>query len=77
MSEANKFKGKLLNVRLLLTLAGCADIYNQYGTIVNVTQIVSLLPHERLDLFTKVVDVLQAMAKCVTNHQNCEKFDLF
>ena len=67
-SEAKNLKGKSLNVRFLLTLAGCADIYDQYGKIANVTQIVNLLPHERLGLFTKEVDVLQAMAKC------CGKF---
>ena len=73
-SEAKELKGKLLNVRFLLTLAGCADIYDQYGKIVNVTQIVNLLPHERLELFTKEVNVLQAMVKCLTDHENCGKF---
>jgi hypothetical protein len=38
---------------------------------VNVTQIVNLLPHERLELFTKEVNVLQAMVKCLTDHKNC------
>ena len=73
-SEAKELKGKLLNVQFLLTLAGCADIYDQYGKIVNVTQIVNLLPHVRLELFTKEVNVLQVMVKCLTYHKNCGKF---
>ena len=66
-SAAKNLKGKLLDVRFL---AGCADIYDQYEKIVNVTQIVNLLRHEGLERFTKEVDVLQAMAKCLTDHEN-------
>ena len=70
-NEAKQCLGKLLNVRFLLTLAGCADVYGQYGKIVNVAQMVNVLPHERFDLFTKEVSVLDKMAKCLTSHKNC------
>ena len=70
-NEAKQCLGKLLNVRFLLTLAGCADVYGQYGKIVNVAQMVNVLPHERFDLFMKEVSVLDKMAKCLTSHKNC------
>ena len=44
--EAKQLLGKVLNARFSLTLSGCADIYSQYGVIVNVVQQVSLLPHQ-------------------------------
>ena len=43
---AKQILGKLLNLQSLLRLAGYADVYAQYGKIINVTQIVNLLPHE-------------------------------
>jgi hypothetical protein len=70
-NEAKLLLGKLLNVRFLLTLAGCADVYGQYGKIVNVAQIVNLLPHERLELFMKEVNVLDKMEKCLSDYKNC------
>lgn len=73
-NEAKQLLGKLLNVRFLLTLAGCADVYGQYGKIVNVAQIVNLLPHERLELFLKEVNVLDKMKKCLSNHKKCSNY---
>eukprot|EP00794_Sanderia_malayensis_P014467 gene14467-15971_t len=73
-NEAKQLLGKLLNVRFLLTLAGCADVYGQYGKIVNAAQIVNLLPHERLELFMKEVTVLGKMKKCLSDHKNCSSY---
>ena len=70
-AAAKQCIGKLLNVQFLLTLAGCTDVYGQYGKIVNVAQMVNVLPHKRFDLFMKEVSVLHKMAKCLTSHKNC------
>ena len=48
--KAIELHGKILRLDFLLTLSGLADIYDQFGVIVQVTQMVHLLPHERLDM---------------------------
>ena len=63
------------NLDFLLILSGLADIYEKYGHIVQVTQMVRLLPHERLDLYNEAVNSLRNMAHCL-NHQNCEQYSL-
>ena len=73
-NEAKQLLGKLLNVHFLLTLAGCTDVYGQYGKIVNVAQIVNLLPHERLELFMKEVNFLEKMKKCLSDHKKCSNY---
>lgn len=70
-NKARELKGENLN--FLLTLSGLVDIYEKFGAIVQVTQIVHLLPHERLDLYTEAVSRLKNMA-LAQDHNNCEKF---
>ena len=53
--SARTLKGKILNVDFLLCLSGLVDIYEQFGALVQGTQMVHLLPHERMDLFNKNV----------------------
>ena len=53
--NARTLKGKILNVDFLLCLSGLVDIYEQFGVIVQVTQMVHLLPLERMDLYRKIV----------------------
>ena len=43
--KAMELKGKVLNLSFLLKLSGLVDIYEQFGCIVQVTQMVHLLPH--------------------------------
>ena len=50
-AKAKELKGKILNVQFLLVLSGLADIYSQFGVVVNITQLVQLLPHKRFDRF--------------------------
>ena len=38
--KAKELKGKIFNVRFLLTLSGLADIYEQFGIIVNISQMI-------------------------------------
>ena len=70
---ARELKGKVLNLNFLLTLSGLVDIYDQFGAIVQVTQMVTLLPHERLDLYTKAVSRLDNMG-LAQDHKDCEQF---
>ena len=44
--QARELKGKFFNVHFLLNLSGLADAYRHFGAVVNVAQIVHLLPHE-------------------------------
>ena len=62
-----------MNKEFLLTLSGLMDIYEKFGAIVQVTQEVHLLPHERLDLYAKSMEKLSNMAQCM-EHKNCEKY---
>ena len=39
--KARELKGKFLNLSFLLTLSGVADIYDKFGQIVQITQMVT------------------------------------
>ncbi len=71
--KARVLKGKIVNLNFLLTLSGLVDIYENFGAIVQVTQMVHLLPHERLDLDTEAVNRLKNMA-LAQDHKDCEQF---
>ena len=68
---AKELIGKICNVKFLLSLSGLADVYDQYGAVVNVAQMVHLLPHERMDLFNQAVNILSKMADCLEDHSKC------
>ena len=72
--SAKELKGKILNVHFLLLLSGLADVYDQYGVVVNVAQKVHLLPHQRLDQFNQAVSVFKDMLECLEDHSMCAKF---
>ena len=69
--KAKELKGKILNVHFLLNLSGLADVYEQFGAIVNIAQMVHLLPHERYELYMDAVDMLGNMAECLSDHSKC------
>ena len=69
--KARELKGKILNTCFLITLSCLADAYGQFGLIVNVAQMVHLLPHERLELFMEAVDVLPKIEECLDDHSKC------
>ena len=71
--EAKQLLGKLVNVHFVLRLSGCSDICGQYGKIVNVAQIVNLLPHERYDKFMAEVAILHDMEECLSDHEKCRE----
>ena len=51
-------------MQFLLNLSGLADVYGQFGAVVNVAQMFYLLPHERYELYMKDVEKLD-MTKCL------------
>ena len=71
--KAKELLGRILNADFLFILSGLTDIYENFGAIVQVTQMVHLLPHERLDLYNKSVQRLIDMGHC-QNHQDCARY---
>ena len=71
-AKARELKGKILNVHFLLVLSGLADIYSQFGVVVNITQLVYLLPHERFDHFMKAVDLFNIMEQSLCDRSKCD-----
>ena len=56
--KAKELKGKILNLVFLLTLSGLVDIYEQFGAMVQIIQMVLLL-----DLFNKEIRGLTILSK--------------
>ena len=69
--KAKVLKGKILNVHFHLNLSGLADVYEQFGAIVNIVRMVYLLHHERYELYMDAVGKLDNMAKCLSDHSKC------
>ena len=72
-AKAREIKAKIFNATFLLQLAGVSDIYNSFGTVVQTTQMVKLLPHERLAKFTKSLSLMSKMSLCL-DHSFCHKY---
>jgi hypothetical protein len=70
--KCRQVKGKIMNTRFQLTLSSLADIYDQFGKVVNVAQMVHLLPHVRMDLYFKAVGEFKLMEKYIEHHSNCK-----
>lgn len=61
----------MLNAHFLLTLSALADTYSQFGVVVNIAQMVHLLPHKRYELFVEAVEHFEKMKQCLTDHTKC------
>ena len=61
--DASSLKAKLHNQRFLLRVAGEADLYDCYGTIINILQNVNMLPFERMEKFRESVKKMMEMAR--------------
>ena len=70
-SEAAALSAKISNAKFLFRLSCLADLYNQYGVIVNIVQTVNLLPHERQEMFDAAVQKMRRMAAAVDSHESC------
>ena len=48
-------------------------LMDHFGAVVNVAQMVHLLPHERYELYMKAVERLD-MIKCLSYHRKCKSY---
>ena len=71
-SATIELKGKILNAHFLSLFSGLADIYSQFGVVVNILQLALLLPHERFEHFMKAVDIFQRMEQSLCDHRKRE-----
>ena len=53
-----------------LTLSGCSDIYDMFGTLTNTLQEVDILPFERYDRAKRVIDKFLKMFSTM-DHSSC------
>ena len=60
--EARNMKGRLNNIKTVLELAGVSDIYEEFGRLVNISQMYRKLPHDRLNLIDESVNNLHRIA---------------
>ena len=58
--KADEVQAGILNYMFGLSLSVCVDIYKVYGAISNIFQIIDILPHDRMDLFYKLVQQMKA-----------------
>ena len=70
--EAKAILRKVLSKSFVLQLSGTSDIYQNFGLIANLCQVVDLLPHERFDNVMAAVNNFDKMVKCI-DHSECIK----
>ena len=58
-----------------MKLSGISDIYEQFGHIANICQIVDILPFERYDAIFKQTERFRMMIDCLFDHQECIQND--
>ena len=61
--SARELKGAFLNQQNLLLLAGLCDIYHIFGDLVNISQAVTYLPHQRLAEFDRVLSKMKSLGE--------------
>ena len=71
-ADARGILRKICSKRFVLKLSSTSDVYEQFGFITNLCQIVDLLPHERYDNVMKAVGQFDKMLECM-NHTECVK----
>ena len=59
--KADEVQGAIHNWLFALSLSVCVDIYTVYGAISNILQIVSILPHIRMDMFNRQIMKMEYM----------------
>ena len=70
--EAKTILRKIKSRSFVLQLSGTSDIYEHFGHITNLCQVVDVLPHERYDNVIKAVEHFYKMLQCI-NHAECLK----
>ena len=59
--KAGEVQGGIMNYTFCLSLSALVDIYNIFGSISKILQIINLLPHERYQMFQEKMHVFQLM----------------
>ena len=59
--KADDVQAGILNYMFGLSLYVCVGIYKIYGAISNILQIIDILPHDRMDLFYKLIRQMKDM----------------
>ena len=70
--EAKTILRKVQSRSFVLQLSGTSDIYETFGLIANLCQIVDVLPYERFDKVMSAVRHFDKMQKCI-DHAECLK----
>ena len=68
--RADEVQGGIMDYLFTLTLSVCVDTYSIYGAISNILQLINILPHEKMDLFNKLLQKLSKM-KCFFKREVC------
>ena len=71
---AREIRGRLRNQETLLQLSGVTDIYSLYGKLINIAQMYTILPHQRLDLFNGALTDWDTMTEHFDD-ENCSGGD--
>lgn len=59
--KADHILGSIQQVTFALSLSALTDIYSVYGHLSNILQIVNILPHERMDMVTRLLQKFREM----------------
>ena len=70
--DALRLHNKIVNKKFCMLLSGAADIYDMFGTLVNLCQKVNILPHERYVYFINIMFKFQIMIDTI-DHKECIK----
>ena len=69
-TDAKAILRKILSKSFVLQLCGIADIYENFGRVANLCQVVDNLPYERFDNVMSAVDHFDTMSLCM-DHKQC------
>ena len=69
-AEAKAMSRKILSKTFVLQLSGTADLYDKFGHVANLCQVVDDLPYERYDNVMSAVNHFDLMVQCI-DHKQC------
>ena len=74
-ADAEAISRKILSKSFILQLSGTADIYENFGHVANLAQVVDNLPYERYDNVMNAVDHFDTMSRCLDHKQCIELYE--
>ena len=69
--DARRLHDLIKNKKFCMNLSGLTDVYDEFGSFVNVIQKVNVLPHERYDGAMKVLAKIAKMKNQISNQDKC------